>query len=820
MALILVMALKILGALLLVLAPGLLASRLLHLAKNRLQLLPITFGVSLIFLTFIDLPLVCLHLNIFWLLVSWCVLTAVLAFVAWRKGEIQALWLRCIEWLALLKAGDKDTILDAVCCALLLLVAVCLFTGPGYIGGEEEIEMIITRKILENPYWTFDNSGHVPNLVPTYLLTPLYLLRALLSYTTGIDPVVMQYRLGFIPCVMAILSCASIVQVLTGSVRVGQSTVVLGALCTLFSPFDTIRYSPYILPGWQMSPNLPPPNAFYRATCSVQIATPVCILAMLLTVTEKKRWGYYAALFLCMLFTTIQIHATAAVYIMELLGFYMVACGITAIAKKFGDPEANSSLRRSMIMVFAAAALLLTYKQIFNVVHQDIESLEIHQRQFIWSDLMNCLHSWKKIVYQFPQSVYRFDYFKYRGARYDSLWGELKTLMSAPMMLFSFACSYIYLLFRRHPAPIFLFLVLIGFTIILRMPLFGILALLLNASVFNDIHEHLTFFCYITLFLTAIITSDLISKWLVMTGRNSYAAVGALFIAGVLSYYYVAPIAQNLQVILNCNSNFDAVLRCFYIGTALVISVVLLLGKQPLHWDFSSYKPLPALLLTLAFILPIAVRNYGEKSSSMISALPKNVRKLRHILSSPYAQYTQNIWGYSKLDQPFYDCLQFVRKSIPPQHIFAADPWLIRTIPLLTNEYIVHSGVPYDFVEQYFVRYYKPYVKQDEPGKPVAYCLTPGGKNQGYVGSDPFFQTEGRLSEHALVEDAKFVKDFHVDYVLFTPKFHEGTDELFQAMRRAQLLNAQKLYDKNGYVVYCVNGATSDEESNSKLSAR
>ncbi len=803
------LAVKSFGAFLLVLAPGLLATTLLRLAKNKLQFLPISFGLSLILLTLIDLPLVCLHLNIFWLLVSWCVLTAILLCIAWCRGVFRLLVLRCTEWLASLKTCEQDALLDAFCGILLILIVVCLFTSPGYIGGEEEIELIITRKILENPYWTFDNCGHVPHLVPTYLLTPLYLFRALLSYLTGIDPVVMQYRLGFIPSLMVILSCSSIVQVLTGSVRVGQSTVVLGALCTLFSPFDTIKYSPFILPGWQMLPNISPPNAFYRATCSVQIATPLCILAMLLAATERNQRRSYAILFLCMLVTTVQIHATAAVYVMGLLCLYAAACGVTATFMKFRSKEANSDLIYSVIMVLAAATLLLGYKQIFNLVHQDIESLESHQRQFIWPDLMNCLHSWKKAVYQFPQSVYRFDYFKYRGARYDCMWGELKTLLAAPIMFFSFVCSYIYLLFRRHSAPTFLFLVHFGFAVVLRMPLFGMLAVLLSASVFNDLHEHLTLFCYITLFLTALLIGDLISEWIVKTGRESFAVVGAVIITGIVSHYFIATVAAKLPVILNCSSNFDGYLRCFYIGIALVISIILLLGKRPLSWDFSGFRTLPSLLIALAIILPISVRNYGEKSSSIISDLPKNVRRLKRILSDTYPQYTQNIWSYSKLDHPFYECLQFVRSSVAPQQVFAADPWLIRTIPLLTNEYIVHSGVPYDFVEEYFVRYYKPCVKRDEPGLPLAYCLIPGGKNQGYVGSDPFFQRECRLSSQSMIQDAQFVKDFHVDYILFTPQFYDGTDELFKALHRADLLNSQKVYDKDGYLIYRVSVAGS-----------
>ncbi len=809
MALLFAEGIKIVGALCFILAPGLLVTHALRLAKVGIQILPISVGLTLMLLTLFDIPLVCLHLNVGWLIPIWCALCGASIWLCWKKSRTQgcANNFGLVGWLRDLRRGDADAVMAAACWILLAVLSVCLFAGPGYIGGEEEIELIITRKILENPYITFDNTGHLPGLVPTYLLTPLYLFRALLSLLTGLDPVLAQYRLGFIPATLAILSLGSIVQVLTGSARAAKTSVILGALCALLAPLDTLAHSPFMLPGWYRVPNLPPPEAFYRATCSVQIATPICLLLLLMALCETQRWRLYAAAFILMLLTTVQIHAAAAVYVVGLLGLSLIASVLASGTCNPREILSSTFVRRSGMMVIAAFVMLLVYKQCFNMFHQDVEAIEGHQRQFAIANLKESLHHPAQLVTKFPESVFRYNYFKYRGSRYGTSQGIIYMIsVVTPALLLGWLCSLLLFGVQREFRTMFLLCVFISVPIVLRLPLFSMLAFTLNTVVFNDVPDHLSFFPYIMLFLAAVAAGDAISKWLVSSGRverSRLSVCGAVVLCGFASYFVLGGIAESLRREVPWGFS-DRALGFYFVAGLCAIALVWLLGRRPWRWEFASDKSLVPALLAIALVLPMIARTYGGITGATVTRnFPRQLARVGR-LKTEYDQYSQNIWPSSQLTPGLFDCLTFVRRTVPRQQMFAADPSVIRTVAMLSDQYVVHSGVPFDFVERYFQRYYKPTVSQD--------AVLPPGKDANdvvpYVAYDPFFQRTARLSPEALAEDAQFVRDFHVDYLLFTPAFHADTDRIFELLR-ASGVRSTKLYDRTGYALYHIEKAAS-----------
>src|SRR5207249_3383779 len=83
-------------------------------------------------------------------------------------------------------------------------------------------------------------------------------------------------------------------------------------------------------------------------------------------------------------------------------------------------------------------------------------------------------------------------------------------------------------------------------------------------------------------------------------------------------------------------------------------------------------------------------------------------------LTTAREQFTENyIAERQGIPEDLFQCLVFMRANLPSGTTVAADPEIMRTIPLVANVFVVHSGVPFDFVEDYFLRYYEATIDEE-----------------------------------------------------------------------------------------------------------
>ena len=213
------------------------------------------------------------------------------------------------------------------------------------------------------------------------------------------------------------------------------------------------------------------------------------------------------------------------------------------------------------------------------------------------------------------------------------------------------------------------------------------------------------------------------------------------------------------------------------------VAVVRFVFRRPL-----SAPPSNRLAVSLAGILlfPLLADAGGPAGRRIVSSLFSPRRQ-----TSPYdaaVEHYERVHDRQTVLSPgLYNALMHVRGAVPAGRMFAADPMVIRAVPFLTNEYIVHSGVPFDFVEPYFAKYYRTAVS---------------GAQHQVIPIDPLFREDRSLEPDAVEQAEGFVRDFAIDYVLVTPRFHEYTGKMLARLDGRHGWSVMSIHDADDYAIY------------------
>lgn len=768
-------AARLILGLLFFLVPGGLLARRARLGLDAVEQLAAAFAVSYTLLMLANIVLFAFHLNIWWLIGMWVVLTLALV--------VPHLHRRAAPAPAEPPREDRRTRLGLwLALASIATLGIAVYVHGVLLGGEEEIDLIITRKLLENPRLEIDQVNYLRGLSATYLLVPLQLLRAMLSAVTQIDPVVLHYRLGFIGPVIALAALYALVLEFGAGRFVARIALTAAAAWAVFGSLSVSR--PPLLFSLGDTP------MFVRGVAVIQLVyLPWLVAVVRATRRDTVRRSPYAIaaalLFLAALFT----HGVNGAYYLIVLGLVLVAVGVSRLSERpVSIRHASTTVAISLVVIGVFSVVL--YKWAFDTLIPGGEAGAVRTRAEVGAILSRLFADPVSALTELPPPATFYEYFNTRGTTF----GHIDSLFMArltPVVAIAFLVSPLLWLWRTGASAAAVAAAPVVLPIIARLPLLLVPLVYVNPSLLSSAYYHLAAPAVAALLAA---TARLATTLTTLTARRPQRGVRIAVTAALVIGFLAVGVwlgGTGAAFVAAIKTHRDQALMTFA-GVAVVAALAGWLLRRAAG---EEHVTRPAVMagdgawagvLTAALLLPLFLAPEGRAPRLATAAWDKFHAPPA---AGEYARYAENMVGLharqTRFPQGLFEALMFVRAQLPPGATFDADPDVIRAIPLITNHYITHSGVPFDFVERYFMRYYRP---NEGGGSP-------------YIALDPLFRADRALDDAAARTASEMVHAFKVDYVLVTPAFADYTAELLARAGRHGAFTTELLYSESGYSV-------------------
>ncbi|MBI3268373.1 MAG: hypothetical protein HYZ53_05075 [Planctomycetes bacterium] len=656
---------------------------------------------------------------------------------------------------------------SACLAALALGVATLLaFEVGGPVGGEEVVELIVARKLAENPVLAPDNVMHKPETVPTYYYSPLEFNVALLAEATGADVIVVHSKFRGLLCLLAICAFAAwTCSFLPGPTFWSDLLVTAGAAIAFLAPQAI---------GYDLGLFVPPG---FRGGIAIGILLPALLAAAVrasgaaendATVpgtaqSRPARWFESAALtaaFVPILF----IHTSDAPEAVAALACMAVASWLA---------RRRAAARSLAVLAASTLAALFAFRVFHHGAVPYVATKPILTGG--WSDFERCCRdpvwAWTHVSYLHhlaPWVVRRVLYFG---------------IAAAPLLFLARGAPSLPLLVAAAWVPI----------LALRVPWVSTLYIKLSVISSLDNYPGLAALAFGSIVALAAASCGLgIDRAAALVLANRPAALRALATLGVavLLAALGTGIAVGADPLVEAAS-LDKFLY-FFAAACLVAPLVARRWPRlilPAPGEAVPSRPWLAGLAFLAVFLA-AFRVPDATLHTPGKTLLELVRERRADITD-LDGYFGGGGGLDRTKPPVllsWDAVKFLRDSpeVRPRSMVLADPVSIFALPTFVNHSIPHEGTSF--------------VNSTDPAAYTDRYVNGGGPGGG---PPPIGHPLFELSRSVLLpEEEQFLREFGVEYVAVPRAFREHVTALLGTRPYARLL-----YDRDGCQVWEIDRA-------------
>lgn len=626
----------------------------------------------------------------------------------------------------------------------LVFMAVSGYLLQAPITGEETVELISIRKILQNPVISLDGIMPEPRVVPTYVVTPYYFFVALLAKVGGTSLFVAYLKMRAVYACLALLVIVALATRLlpAQASRLGVA-VALGFLVLFVADPDPWSWPASFVP------------LVRRGGVAAGVLAPVFMLALLVYVTPPaaapRAMGEWIAPGL-MLLSLITTHAMEIIYV----GFFAV--GVVAAWALTRSP----AIRWRRLITFGASCAVVALG--YRVVHA-----------------------------RFAQHVYAFD----EGPRTQAMAALQQELAQGVSSLAGISAAGQYLISTSGAViPYMILGILLTPVLIAVAPVGGAIlwaAAIIPLAVYSSSKlfvllqlatstEILFVFSYFTLLGTVsflacayLAAAAVSSRWPGLASRP--LAVAALTVAGaVVGHQVLAVVFRGATTAIVAYP-----LALPWVAGLLGLTVVLRRrrGGAPPIGPALAIPGLVVLVATLAGVA-FGLRGFPSQIDSRREPLPQTMARARALPAVtdwdayyPLLQKSAN----PPIDLPAA-IVADLERLLPPLQTLAADPAHSFSLPVVLNQHIVNPGHVISTSLGYFEKY-----------------ATAGADG---VRRHPLFNDTELLSD----PERQFLAEYGVQFILVNPPFEARLRRKLGADPAAFEL----VYERDGFLLYrCLN---------------
>jgi hypothetical protein len=640
-------------------------------------------------------------------------------------------------WTARTKVRTGDTI----SVALLLAVAVVVTCGwilEPTLTGEETVELISIRKIVESPFISIDGIMPEPKAIPTYVITPYYLFVALVAKAAGVSMFVAYLKLRALYAGLALVTFAALGGRLFQELSPRLSdTIALGLVALFVADPDPWTWPASLLP------------LVRRGGVTAGVLAPVFMLAMLVFVTRPRSDRSAAAEWIApglMLLSVLTTHAMEIIY----AAFFVVAVAIGRLLVS----RPRVSWRRIAAFGISAAVAALAFRS----VHARLAG---HVFAFDQRAEMQVLLNLKEELAQGVASLWGIsDAGRYlvsvsgRVVPYTILgilltpilvWGEplggivIWAAVLLPLTVYCSSKLFILLQLATSTEVLFVFsyFTLVGTIAFLAVTFIGV-----NSALKGPLQRfaHPIGLRHFALIGVAAAALGWIVATLLLRPATSFLAAHPLVLPWVTAMFGAAALTLRrferfALTISTARSSFTRVWR---------------LPDTP--WVQQPRAGATVVLVAFVTAVGFGFRGFeGELADSRRESL---MYKIIGEWSRPsvldwnaYYPVLQRSTGPT-IDLPMR-IVDDLRQLLPPLQTLIADPAHSFALPVVMNQHIVNPGHVISTSLDYFNRY----TRLDASGNRI----------------HPIFNDSGMLSD----EERRFLNEYGVQYILVNPRFHD-----------------------------------------------
>lgn len=629
--------------------PGLVALRVFgwHRGLNDWELLPRAFALS----------------TLQALLVG-TVILSVRASIGWGIALLFALTLDGVIWLTLrhpqpdISSGPRDVrrLEVFVIVALWTVFAAVASLAGAPITGEEQVELVTIRKLAESltPDWT--SIMHRPDMVTTYLLTPQYVMVAIIDRLSGAELVGVYSKLRFIYVLLAGASIFALARAVLGSMRGAFLASLIAAIWLVVDP-DPFGLMASLFPLAR------------RGAIAAGLLLPATTV-FALDAVRIGGWGRVVAVS-ALAAALLMTHATegAQLFVLLIAG---VAVGMFSLRVD------RTLLRRTAPLLVSSAVVVGLFRAIHGQVAQHILEYEAPRQQALAASLAEL---WRTPLLALGGPMEESGHY---------IFGAAMPVLPYPVVALVLGAAVVST--RRAPLVAWLWTSLACMLLIFIIPAVALLARVVTTSELYFIFGVATM---LSLPVLAAVTDTSVSA-VYRFGRCKLSTrawlISTSAACGLIALWVLPPVVSA--------AGTAPWLLVGIIGATLVAAAV-----ARLLWR-SAADAEPAPLLAFVAVVLIAFAPLAVVVKQMPAGLSGSDRA--NLL-------TEAMEAWSRPDpldfEPFYkslnpalpwDVVMWLRRTLPPQRVLLYRPDQIYQLAVYLDQYVAHPGFKLSSDAEYF----------------------------------------------------------------------------------------------------------------------
>lgn len=641
------------------------------------------------------------------------------------------------------RVAGEDRVAAVLLVSLTTAVVAFAWVIEPPISGEEVVELITVRKLLENPSIALTNVLHRPDAIPTYIFCPYYFMIALVAKLSGLSPFVAYAKLRAVYVAIAFVAFWVVAYRLGGRRRF--------ATCALLALVVLLIVDP---DPWSWPASMFPLTR--RGAFASGVLLPLFIWVVLYTLRGRWKRRRSMALVASTMLVLTMTHALEAVFALFFAGSLAVSLFCACRGRK-ARWEAVTAL-------LPAVAVLLAYRLVHSIAVRHVVEYEAQRRTVTWASVVGMMHT--------PFSALA------GGVPDGGVYLLTKSGAVTPYAVFPVILLPLAILLSRRATVVWATMTL---PLILYVTPLGYSVLVLATT--SDIMFAGGYFSFLGFMAFCVIASSVagaLSRTLgAATRRLSVSpTAGAIVLwgcAGVIGAVVLLPTSEWLMY---------RFVRTPGLAVAIATAAgMLAIAARRFHWAAGmaqlSPRTSPLLIAFLCLVIPVllGLRSFpgqieGSSRGTMWSQFIAR-RNIPSVVDWPaYYPYLQAS-ARPTIDFPRH-IVDDLSRVLPAQSVVVYDPRHSYTLPLLLNVYVVNPGFVLSTDMDYLTRYVR------------------RGTGTGDV--HPLFNDAIRLTN----EELEFLRRYGVQYIVANPTYQRVLSAKLAAFPGAFRL----VYSREGFEVY------------------
>jgi hypothetical protein len=692
--------------------------------------IPLAFGVGYGIVTALAAAGAVLHLSLTQTLALLSIGTIAMALMPARSG-------------AAVEAQPRGSRLSAAVIVATGLVVACAWILEPPVTGEETVELISIRKIVESPSISLDGIMAEPNAIPTYLIAPYYFFVALVSKAAGVSMFVAYLKLRALYAGLAMLTLAA----LTGRLfpEFGSrlpDVVALGVVALFVADPDPWTWPVSIFP------------LVRRGAFTAGVLAPVFMLALLVYVTRPSSGRRAIAEWLApgmMLLSLLTTHAMEIIY----AGFFAVAvaAGRLAISKSTVAWRRLAGFGASAAV--AAVAFRAIHARLVTHVYAFDQGAQAQALANLRAELASGLSSLAGI--------------SDAGRYLVSVSGGV-----VPYAVLGIVVTPLLIQFERQGGTVVWMAVLTPLAVYCSSKLFVVLQLVTSSEILF-VFSYFALWGTVSFIVVVFMGLNAVMERVQRAASGSSGIVRAVLLvsaAAGIGWLVAAPLLRSVASFL--------VARPLAVPWIAAAGGVVALSVRRGSRADDRWQPAPfATLACVALVGGIAVGFRGFPGQLEGSRREPLTRKIAEHWRQPSVLDWQAYYPLlASSTAPTIDLpaavVDDLNRLLPPLQTLIADPMHSFALPVVLNQHIVNPG----HVISTSLTYFERYARLDATGRRA----------------HPIFNDSKRLTP----EERRFLDEFGVNYIVVNPRYCRVLREKFEADSG----RFEKIYERDGFFVY------------------